>query len=144
MCISLITYFMKILTIAFLLILSNPAGAAEPTFTKQYANCIERDESGSPMERIDCMVSETKKHGAILEATYKTVLKETPKQGQAKLREAQRDWLKYLASNCDSFYDAGEQVGGMLAREEARADCVMNMTRDRKENLKALLETRTM
>ena len=80
----------------------------------------------------------------MLEATYKAVLKETPKARQAKLREAQRDWIKYLASNCDAFYDAGEQVGGMLAREKARADCVMNMTRDRKENLKALLETRTM
>lgn len=90
------------------------------------------------------MVSETKRQGAMLEATYKAVLKETPKARQAKLREAQRDWIKYLASNCDAFYDAGEQVGGMLAREKARADCVMNMTRDRKENLKALLETRTM
>jgi len=134
---------MKLFCAILMLAVSNLSVAAEPEFSKQYSACMNHTD-GSPQDRIACMTAETNRQGAKLEASYKAVLQNTPKDQQERVRQAERDWLKFVKSNCDAYYDAGEQVGGMLAREEMHAQCKMTMAKERNDDLKRLLETRTM
>lgn len=134
---------MKVFCAILMLAVSNGSVAAEPEFSKQYSACMDHTD-GSPQDRIACMSAETKRQGAKLEATYKAVLQHTPKDQQERVRQAERDWLKFVSSNCDAYYDAGEQIGGMLAREEMHAQCRMNMAKERNDDLRRLLDVRTM
>jgi uncharacterized protein YecT (DUF1311 family) len=93
-------------------------------------DCRDSD-GGGPVQRIDCMMAETKRQSAMLDKAYKAALQAVPAAKQQRLREAQREWLKFLDANCDLFYnpESGSSPG------EARAFCVMRMTAERKDEL---------
>jgi uncharacterized protein YecT (DUF1311 family) len=122
---------MKSNLFAILLAASSVCHAAEPTFTKQYDACLEAADGAGPLERMTCHVEETKRQGALLDASYKAALQATPKAKQPNLREAQRTWLKFSDQNCNFFHNAeSTPIPG-----EARAYCVMRMTAERKVEL---------
>lgn len=122
---------MRIALSFLLLALAAPCGAVEPTFTKQYDACQEDADGGGPAERLECMTAEIKRQGALLDTAYKAALRTIPAAKQPRLRESQREWLKFSDANCDLFFNP---ESGSLA-SEARAYCVMRMTSERAAEL---------
>lgn len=122
---------MKIALPLILLALSLPCSAAEATFTEQYDACRDRDDGTLSIDRLNCMADETKRQGAMLDAAYKEALRVIPVAKQPRLRESQREWLKFSNANCDLFFNSERDA----LESEARAFCLMRMTSERKGEL---------
>lgn len=121
---------MRIALPLVLLALSIPC-RAEPPFTKQYDECREAADGGGPFERLGCITAEAKRQGVVLGEAYKAALKASQGEKQQRLRESQREWLKYQNANCELFYNAERYP----VADEARAYCVMRMTAERAAEL---------
>lgn len=117
-----------------ILLLALPAlsSAAEPSLTKQYADCM--DKAIPQMEREECVTAETERQKAQLNAALKAALKANP--GKRKtIQNAQASWLKFRAANCQSYYDPDSDGGGASGPMDGIM-CEMSMTAARAQELR--------
>jgi uncharacterized protein YecT (DUF1311 family) len=110
-----------------------PAAAARP-LSPEYSGCLDKA-SGVTPAMIDCIVSETSRQDIQLNENYRALGAKISQKRKRALIEAQRAWIKFRDANCD-FYD--DPDGGTGARLSA-AECVLNATVDRANELKLLI-----
>ncbi|MEJ7805449.1 MAG: lysozyme inhibitor LprI family protein [Telluria sp.] len=121
---------MKTTLSILLLAASSMCSAAEPVLSSKYDACMNKAD-GATESMLSCIGAETGRQDAQLNTAYKEVMAATPKDRQAKLREAQRNWIKFRDTNC-AFY-ADPNAGTAAALDGA--SCVMTMTAERAHKL---------
>jgi uncharacterized protein YecT (DUF1311 family) len=124
---------MKLAMSLILFVASSACLAAEPTLTPKYDTCMDSS-GGVTSEMLDCIGAETERQDTALNANFKKAMQATPKSRQTKLRDAQRNWIKFRDADCD-FYNNPD--GGTMAAVDS-ASCVMTTTAERAESLRSL------
>lgn len=121
------------LALSVLLLAASSLCSAAPALTPTFDACMDKAEGETPAT-LACISAETARQDAQLNTAYKGAQNATPKDRQAKLREAQRNWLKFRDANCGFFADAS---AGQAAAVDS-ASCVMTMTAARGKELSAI------
>ena len=83
-----------------------------------------------------CADQEARRADAELNRLYKQVMGQLDGEGQTRLREVQRSWLKYRDLNC--AYETLGYVGGSM-EPLVHASCIAQLTQERNEALKRLM-----
>ncbi len=97
------------------------------------------EQAGSQYEATACAGREYKQADAELNKVYQQVLRQEDKDGQARLKAAQLNWLKFRDTEC--AYEAGDYIGGTM-RPMVAAFCLAAVTNDRTKQLKEILQAR--
>lgn len=126
---------MKLILSIVLLAASSACGAAEPVMTKQYEACMSASD-GVTVGMLDCIADETRRQDAKLNVNFKAAMVATPKARQPKLRDAQRNWIKFRDSDCAFLSDPD---GGTAAAVDS-ASCILTATAERAKSLADLAE----
>jgi len=86
----------------------------------------------------DCIGEDLRSQDERLNATYSVLRNALAAERHAALQRAQRDWIRFRDSNCALRLD---KAGGTLAGVAA-GDCRRRMTRERADELAALVPPR--
>jgi uncharacterized protein YecT (DUF1311 family) len=97
------------------------------------------EQAGSQYEATQCAGREYKQADAELNKVYQQVLKQEDKDGQARLKTAQLNWLKFRDTECE--YEAGDYIGGTM-RPMVAAFCLAAVTNERTKQLKEILQAK--
>jgi len=100
-----------------------------------YHRCMEAA-GGVTSAMLECIDKETQVQDARLNRAYRLAQQALGAEQQSPLREAQRQWLKFRDANCGLY---GHLTGGSIDRVNG-ASCVLEMTRERAEDLHGLAE----
>lgn len=112
------------------------ATAAIVTFSAQaddYKQCL--DNASSTLAMSTCIQSETQLQDNRLNKVYKQLMATLDSDSQKRLRDVQRNWIKYRESNCGFM---GRVSGGSIDRVQG-AMCELDMRRDRAAELERVL-----
>lgn len=104
-------------------------------YTNVYHRCMEAA-GGVTSAMLECIDKETQVQDARLNHAYRLAQQALDAALQSPLREAQRQWIKYRDANCGLY---GRLTGGSIDRLNG-ASCVLEMTRERAEDLHGLAE----
>ena len=104
-------------------------------YTRVYHRCMEAA-GGVTSAMLECIDKETQVQDARLNRAYRLAQQALGAEQQSPLREAQRQWLKYRDANCGLY---GHLTGGSIDRVNG-ASCVLEMTRERADDLHGLAE----
>lgn len=119
--------------------LATPALAAgnppKDGYTNVYHRCMEAA-GGVTSAMLECIDKETQVQDARLNRAYRLAQQTLGAAQQSPLRDAQRQWIKYRDANCALY---GRLTGGSIDRLNG-ASCVLEMTRERAEDLQGLVE----
>lgn len=100
-----------------------------------YSQCMKTANTTADMN--DCSGAEYKRQDTRLNAAYKTAMASLEQPQQEKLRDAQRQWVKYRDANCAVYYTL---TGGTIDLLNG-AGCELDMTRQRADELEKLPQT---
>ncbi|MNJ08483.1 hypothetical protein D3C77_25950 [compost metagenome] len=121
---------MKLLLAIALLSVIAPLATANDAFSQ----CMSSAQTTLAMN--DCNGAEIKRQDTRLNAAYKAAMAGLEAEQQGKLREAQRQWIKYRDANCGLYFSL---TGGTIDQLNG-AGCVLNMTKARADELQNLRE----
>lgn len=110
-----------------------PVAADDTRMSKKYGECMDGS-GGITIEMMDCITAETERHDKLLNASYKSLMKELEPERATQLRDAQRAWIKFRDLDC-SFRNSGGSLGRIVT-----AECYMNMTAERAAFLGEVME----
>ncbi|MEG1042572.1 MAG: lysozyme inhibitor LprI family protein [Pseudomonas sp.] len=99
-----------------------------------YSQCMNTAQTTLAMN--DCNGAEIKRQDTRLNAAYKSAMAGLEAEQQGKLRDAQRQWIKYRDANCKLYYSL---TGGTIDQLNG-AGCVLEMTKARADELLKLSE----
>ena len=127
------------LPLLLLAALGAPAFAANNSHNDGYSNVYHRcmdAAAGATSAMLECIDKETQVQDARLNRAYRLAQQTLGAAQQSPLRDAQRQWIKYRDANCGLY---GRLTGGSIDRING-ASCVLEMTKERTENLNGLAE----
>lgn len=101
-----------ILLVCAMLLFASPALARDAELSRAYDRC-RAEADGNDFPLINCMQQEHDRQDARLNAAYKKLMAAQKDGRGAKLREAQRAWIKFRDAYGDFLYDPD---GGSFAR----------------------------
>jgi len=107
--------------------------AAAPAAADEMQQCNQLDTVGI----VECLQGKTAAWDAQLNAAYRKAAAAAEGEQRDRLRDAQRQWMRYRDANC-SYYGAGQ---GSIRLIEA-AECLRRMTESRARELQALTQDR--
>lgn len=93
-----------------------------------YENCIKKAGNTSTATMINCASAEYDVVDKKLNASYSRLLKLLPLDGQKRLRQAERSWLKFLHDEC-SF--SGYAMANGTGEHVLISGCYLGMTKER-------------
>lgn len=103
--------------------------------SKEYSNCIDKASRGARAEMFECNGEELDRQETRLNDNYKMLMSKLSRNQKKVLLDAQRAWVKFRKTNCESFYQhAGGDDGGWGARFEF-SGCFLTMTAARAKEL---------
>lgn len=102
-----------------------PLGQIANLITDDYRRCVRQ--AASDAERITCAAAEFARQDARLNARYRQVIAALRPRPQARLREAQRAWIRWRDTRCRSLAD----VEGGVGVPPLGGDCTVTMTVER-------------
>ena len=100
-----------------------------------YSQCMKTANTTVAMR--DCSGAEYKRQDTRLNQAYKAAMGTLEKPQQDKLREAQRQWVKYRDANCGVYYSL---TGGTIDQLNG-SGCEVDMTRQRADELEKMPQT---
>jgi uncharacterized protein YecT (DUF1311 family) len=89
--------------------------------------CLERDETKSTADMVNCVAVETRVWDDILNETFRRLKERLDDTQQTKLREMQRAWIVSRDKTCDFYWDFYQ---GTMATPMS-ADCINRQTAQR-------------
>jgi uncharacterized protein YecT (DUF1311 family) len=95
------------------------------------------EQASSQAEATACAEREYRRADAELNQTYQQVLRREDRDGQARLKAAQLNWIKFRDTECE--YEAGDYIGGTM-RPMVEAFCLASVTTERTRQLKEILK----
>ncbi len=117
--------------IATLALGATAAQAAD--YSPAYTPCMDKASTTLAMET--CIQVETQVQDSRLNRVYKQLMAKLDAEPQKRLRDVQRNWIKYRDGNC-AFH--GSLSGGSIDRLQG-ALCMLDMSRDRAAELERVL-----
>ncbi|CAI8798997.1 LprI domain-containing protein [Pseudomonas donghuensis] len=117
-----------------LLVCGSSIAQAQDEYSPAYTACMKTAESTLAMN--NCNGAEIKRQDSRLNSAYKKAMAALEGPQQTQLREAQRAWIKYRDANCNLYYSL---TGGTIDQLNG-AGCILGSTRDRADELQALLQ----
>ena len=137
---------MLVAAAALALAAATPSGAPQPDlpevvieetiarfYSPRFRAC--RDHPPPGMSDTDCILEETARWDARLNAAYRASLTSLAAPEAAALKAGQRAWIAYRDSNCSAYADSGS--GGTIGRTWT-AMCSLKMTAERTLELQDL------
>ncbi|CAK9891203.1 MULTISPECIES: lysozyme inhibitor LprI family protein [Pseudomonas] len=122
-----------LLAVALLTAIS-AAAQAQDEYSPAYGACMKT--AASTLAMNTCNGAEIKRQDSRLNSAYKKAMAGLEGPQQTQLREAQRAWIKYRDANCNLYYSL---TGGTIDQLNG-AGCILSSTRDRADELQALLQ----
>lgn len=119
--------------LTLLIITSINIAHAEVPYSTDYNKCMDKA-AGVTADMITCIGTEVALQDKALNANYKALKEDLKAVRQKQLVEVQKTWLKFRDTNCQFYADPD---GGSMQRVLANV-CVLKMTAERAEELKAL------
>lgn len=111
-------------------------GSAQERVTED--PCERANKSGVTVDIVECSLKKLAEADAELNETYRRLAQKSGGERRgAKLRAAQRAWIKYRDANCD--YETEIGGGGSMATFEYNG-CLTGMTADRTTELRQMLD----
>lgn len=134
-----ITTMTRHLPLLLLAALGAPAFAANNSHNDGYSNVYHRcmdAAAGATSAMLECIDKETRVQNVRLDRAYRVAQLNLDTKLQKPLHDIQQLWLKYRDANCGLY---GRLTGGSIDRING-ASCVLEMTKERTENLNGLAE----
>lgn len=121
-------YLLPAATLAFI-----TSFAQAEDYSTTYTQCM--DKASSTLAMSSCITSESQLQDNRLNRVYKQLMTKLDSDQQKRLREVQRNWIKYRDGNCAFIGRLGDgtihQIDGAM--------CLLGTTRDRAAELERVL-----